>query len=212
MSQRISKLYHLITIPAVYKGLMAALGADRARQRLARELYRVPAGATVLDVGCGPGSLYPYLPAVDYTGIDLNARHIEHAKALYGDKPRFLVGDAASDLPGERGTFDLLLVSALLHHLDDDKASRMLKRLCELLKPGGRLVTFDNVWLERQNPIAWALNKFDSGLNVRFAADYRRLAAGLPVSIEERLYRDLLRIPYDHFSMILTKSEAEAKS
>jgi SAM-dependent methyltransferase len=206
MSQRVSRLYRLITIPVLYKGLMAALGADRARRRLARELYRVPAGATVLDVGCGPGSIYPYLPPVEYTGIDLNARHIAHAKALYGDKPRFVVGDVSGDLPGKPGTFDLVLVSALLHHLDDDEARRMLKRLCELLKPGGRLVTFDNVWLDGQNPIARALNKFDSGLNVRFAADYRRLAKGLPVSIEERLYRDLLRIPYDHFSMILTKS------
>lgn len=206
MSQRISKLYHLVTIPAIYKGLMSALGADRARRRLARELYAVPAGGKVLDVGCGPGSIYPYLPAVDYTGIDLNPRHVEHARALYGKRARFMVGDAARDLQDEAGTFDLVVVSALLHHLDDDQARRMLGRLCELLKPGGRLVTFDNVWLERQNPIARALNKLDSGLNVRFAGDYRSLVAGLPVSVEERLYRDLLRIPYDHFSMILTKS------
>jgi len=206
MSQRISQLYHLVTIPAIYKGLMAALGAERARQRLARELYKVPAGAKVLDVGCGPGSLRPYLPEVDYTGIDLNARHIEHARAHYAGRGRFLVGDATRDLQGESGTFDVVLMQALLHHMDDDQARATLRRLCELLKPGGRLVTFDNVWLERQNPVAWALNKLDSGLNVRFAAGYRRLAAGLPVSIEERLYRDLLRIPYDHFSMTLTKS------
>jgi len=206
MSQRISQLYHLVTIPAIYKGLMAALGAERARQRLARELYKVPAGAKVLDVGCGPGSLLPYLPEVDYTGIDLNARHIEHARARYVGVGRFLVGDATRNLHGEAGTFDVVLMQALLHHMDDDQARGTLRRLCELLKPGGRLVTFDNVWLERQNPVAWALNKLDSGLNVRFAAGYRRLAAGLPVSIEERLYRDLLRIPYDHFSMTLTKS------
>ena len=206
MSQRISKLYHLVTIPAIYKGLMSALGAERARQRLARELYAVPAGGKVLDVGCGPGSIYPYLPDVDYTGIDLNPKHVAHARALYGDRARFMVGDASRDLKGEAGTFDLVVVSALLHHLDDEQARGMLRRLCELLKPGARLVTFDNVWLERQNPIAWALNKLDSGLNVRFAGEYRRLVAGLPVSVEERLYRDLLRIPYDHFSMILTKS------
>jgi SAM-dependent methyltransferase len=206
MSQRVSKLYHLVTIPAIYKGLMSALGAEQARQRLARELYTVPIGSKVLDVGCGPGSIYPYLPEVDYTGIDLNPRHVEHARALYGDRARFLVGDASRDLQGEAGTFDLVVVSALLHHLDDGPARAMLRRLCELLKLGGRLVTFDNVWLERQNPIAWALNKLDSGLNVRFAGEYRRLVADLPVSVEERLYRDLLRIPYDHFSMILTKS------
>ena len=128
MSQRISKLYHLVTIPAIYKGLMSALGAERARQRLARELYTVPPGGKVLDVGCGPGSIYPYLPEVDYTGIDLNPKHVEHARALYGDRARFLVGDASSDLQGEAGTFDLVVASALLHHLDDDQARGMLSR------------------------------------------------------------------------------------
>jgi SAM-dependent methyltransferase len=206
MSQRTSNLYHLITIPAIYKGLMSALGAERARQRLVRELYAVPTGAKVLDVGCGPGSIYPYLPAVDYTGIDLNPKHVEHARALYGERARFILGDASRDLQEEAGTFDLVVVSALLHHLDDYQALGMLSRLCELLKPGARLVTFDNVWLERQNPIAWALNKLDSGRNVRFASEYSRLVADLPVLVEERLYHNLLRIPYDHFSMILTKS------
>jgi hypothetical protein len=61
------------------------------------------------------------------------------------------------------------------------------------------------VWLARQNPVAWSLNKLDSGLNVRFEAEYRDLAAGLPVTIDGKVYRDLLRIPYDHFSMVLTK-------
>ena len=206
MSQRISNLYRLITVPAVYKGLMAVLGAERARTRLAQELYCVRPGVKLLDAGCGPAATYPYLPEVDYTGIDLNPQHIAHAKKLYGHKARFMVGDASRDLAAEEGTFDIVLVSALLHHMDDDAARRMLELLCRLLKPGGRLVTFDNVWLDRQNPIAWALNKLDSGLNVRRASEYRRLVTGLPVSIEERLYRNLLRIPYDHFSMILTKA------
>jgi SAM-dependent methyltransferase len=206
MSQRISKLYHLVTIPAIYKGLMTVLGAERAKRRLAAELYTVPAGGKVLDVGCGPGAIYRHLPEADYTGMDLNPKHIEHARKLYGNTARFLVGDATSELHEEESTFDLIVVSALLHHLDDEEASRMLRGLCRLLKKGGRLVTFDNVWLEDQNPVAWALNRLDSGLNVRSADGYRRLAANLPVAVEERTYRDLLRIPYDHFSMILTKS------
>ena len=206
MSQRISNLYRLVTIPAVYKGLMAALGAERAKARLARELYHVAPGSKVLDVGCGPASLFPYMPKVDYTGMDLNPKHIAYANAAYGEQGRFLVGDASTDLQEEEGTFDLVIASALLHHLDDDRARDMLDRLCRLLKLGGRIVTFDNVWLEKQNPVAWSLNKLDSGLNVRFEAGYRDLVAGLPVTVEGRVYRDLLRIPYDHFSMILTRS------
>lgn len=206
MSQRISGFYRLVTVPSVYKGLMTALGAERAKARLARDLYQASPGAKVLDVGCGPASIFPYLPQVDYTGMDLNPKHIAYAVSKYGSRGRFLVGDATRQLKEEEdGTFDLVIASALLHHLDDDRARDMLDRLCQLTKLGGRIVTFDNVWLEEQNLVAWTLNKLDSGLNVRFEAGYRGLVAGLPVTVEGRLYRDLLRIPFDHFSMILTK-------
>ena len=195
MSQRVSNLYRLVTLPAVYRGLMAALGAEGAKARLAAELYRVEPGAKVLDVGCGPASIFPYLPEVDYTGMDLNPKHIAYAIEQYGERGRFLVGDASRQLQGEDGTFDLVIASALLHHLDDGRARDLLKSLCRLTRPRGRIVTFDNVWLERQNPIAWSLNKLDSGLNVRFEPQYRALVADLPVTVEGKLYRDLLRIP-----------------
>lgn len=185
MAQRISKLYHLVTIPAIYKGLMTLLGAERAKKRLALELYKVASGGKVLDVGCGPGAIYPYLPEVHYTGMDLNPKHIEYARRLYGKSARFLVGDATRELHEEEGTFDLVVVSALLHHLDDEAASRMLRDLCRLLKTGGRLVTFDKVWLEELSPVAWTLNRLDSRLNVRTAGDCRRLVADLTVSVEK---------------------------
>lgn len=205
MSQRINSLYRLVTFPAVYKGLMGALGSDRARSRLAREIFRAEPGMKVLDVGCGPASIFPYLPRVNYTGMDLNPKHIEYATELYATQGRFLVGDASRDLQGEDESFDLVIVSALLHHLEDGQARDLLERLCRLTKIGGRVVTFDNVWLKNQNMIAWSLNKLDSGLNVRSEEGYLSLTTDLPVTVESTIYRDLLRIPYDHFSMIMTK-------
>lgn len=205
MSQRINSLYRLVTFPAVYKGLMGALGSDRARARLAREIFRAEPGVKVLDVGCGPASIFPYLPQVNYTGMDLNPKHIEYATQLYGAQGRFLVGDASRDLQGEDESFDLVIVSALLHHLEDAQARDLLGRLCRLTRSGGRVATFDNVWLENQNLIAWSLNKLDSGLNVRSKEGYLNLTTDLPVTVENTTYRDLLRIPYDHFSMVLTK-------
>jgi SAM-dependent methyltransferase len=184
---------------------MALLGAEAARARLVEEIIRAKPGMKLLDVGCGPASLFPYLPPVDYTGIDLNPKHIEYSKSIYGSRARFLAGDVVQDLPGEEASFDLVIVSALLHHLDDAQARSLLERLCRLVKPGGRMVTFDNVWLESQNVVAWLLNKLDSGLNVRSENGYRRLVEGLPVSLEGSVYRDLLRIPYDHFAMVMIK-------
>ena len=81
----------------------------------------------------------------------------------------------------------------------------MLAGLCRLTKSGGRIITFGNVWLLQQNLIAWGLNKLDFGLNIRTPEGYQRLIEGLPVSAEAKIFRDHLRIPYDHFCMTMTK-------
>lgn len=205
MAQRTSYVYRLVTLPRFYEGFSALLGADAARRRMVDEIYQPGLGMKILDVGCGPATIFPYLPAVDYTGMDLNPKHIKHAEKLYGGRGRFLAGNATKDLAGEDESFDLVIVSALLHHLSDGESRDSLTGLSRLTKSGGRIITFDNVWLPQQNLIAWGLNKLDSGLNIRTPEGYLRLIEGLPVSVEVKTFRDYLRIPYDHFCMTMTK-------
>ena len=205
MAQRISNIYSLVRLPAFYEGLHALLGAQHSRARYACDILRATPGMKVLDVGCGPATILPYLKEVTYTGVDLNEKHISHALRTFGTRGRFVIGDATRDLAGEEDSFDLIIVSALLHHLDDDEARGLLRDLCKLAKRGARIITFDCMWLPRQNPVAWIMIKLDSGLNVRRAEGYLALAEGLPVQIESNIYRDFLRIPYDHFCMTLTK-------
>ena len=204
MAQRITRLYRLVTFPKIYSGFQTLLGAEEGRDRLFREVIRATAGMKVLDVGCGPGSLFPYLPNVNYTGIDLNPSSIARARDLYGNRGRFLVGDVTNRLPDDMANFDLVIVSALLHHLDDEEARRLFAALSKLIAQHGRIVTIDNVWLPKQNVIAKLINSLDSGLNVRAPEQYVDLVADLPLQIVTRTYRDLLRIPYDHFCMSLT--------
>lgn len=208
MAQRISQLYSLVTIPKFYSSLQHLLGGAAGPQRLFDELIRPRPGMKVMDVACGPGSLFPYLSETDYTGIDLNGRSIEHARELYGTQGCFVAGDVTKGLPGKVGSFNLVIVSGLLHHLGDDEARKLFSSLQELLKPDGRIVTIDPVWLDRQNPIARLFNHLDSGLNIRTPWQYEALVAHLPLQLESRLFRDLLRIPYDHFCMTLTSHPA----
>jgi SAM-dependent methyltransferase len=202
MGQRTSNIYRLVTIPAIYKAIQNVLGAERSSRRFVDEVVRPTHGSAVLDVGCGPASLLPYLPDVDYTGIDLNPASIAYAKENYAERGRFLVGDAADFLPNQ--LFDIVIVAAILHHLDDAAARKLFGSLAGALKPGGRIVTIDNIWLPRQNPIAKLVNALDSGKNVRTLAGYQKLTEGLPLRVEHKLYRDLLRIPYDHVCLTLT--------
>src|SRR5260370_28027897 len=202
MAQRTSNIYRLVTIPAVYKTIQKVLGAEQSSRRFVDEVVRPTPGAAVLDVGCGPASLLPYLPNIDYTGVDLNPASIAFANKNYAERGRFLVGDAADLVPDRR--YDIVIVAAILHHLDDAGAKRLFGNLVGALKPGGRIVTIDNIWLPRQNPIAKLINALDSGKNVRTLAGYQKLAEGLPLRVEHKLYRDLLRIPYHHVCLTLT--------
>jgi SAM-dependent methyltransferase len=181
---------------------MFSLGADRAIARYVNDVLHPEPCIKMLDVGCGPANILPYLPSVEYTGIDLNEKHIAFARQLYGDRGRFIVGNAADDLKQDEKMFDLINVSALLHHLADDEAVSLFTSLKRLLKPNGRIVTIDNVWLPRQRFAVKLVNKLDSGINIRTPEGYLKLLSGLSFDVQTRIFNDLLRIPYDHFVMV----------
>ncbi|MFB9265920.1 class I SAM-dependent methyltransferase [Bradyrhizobium erythrophlei] len=202
MAQRITGLYQSIRIPSIYKGLMFALGADNAIRRYVNEVLKPTPGIKMLDVGCGPANILAYLPSLNYTGIDLNEKHIAFARELYGSRGRFVVGNAANDLRQDENSFDLINISALLHHLADDEAISLFTSLKRLLKQDGRIVTIDNVWLPRQRTAVKLINKLDSGLNIRTPGGYLELLNGQGFDVQTRVFHDLLRIPYDHIVMI----------
>ena len=156
----------------------------------------------MLDVGCGPANVLPYLPPLDYTGIDLNAKHIAYARQRHSDRGRFIVGNAADDLKQEEKSFDLINVSALLHHLADAEAIALFTSLKRLLKPNGRIVTLDNVWLPKQRVAVRLINHLDSRTNIRTSEGYLGLLNGMGLDIDTLIWNDLLRIPYDHFVML----------
>jgi ubiquinone/menaquinone biosynthesis C-methylase UbiE len=202
VAQRVSGAYRLITIPSIHKGLMFSLGADKAIKRYVNEVLQPTPGITMLDVGCGPANILSYLPPLDYTGIDLNEKHIAFARRRYGNRGRFIVGNAADDLKQEGNQFDLVNVSALLHHMADNEAISLFASLARLLKPNGRIVTIDNVWLPKQRVVVRLFNYLDSGTNIRTPAGYLRLLNGMGFDVQTLFFNDLLRIPYDHIIML----------
>lgn len=202
MAQRINGLYKLVTSPSFHRSLMFALGADRGLTTYAGAFLKARSGMKMLDVGCGPANILEYLPDLDYTGMDLNEKHIVSARRRYGDRGRFIVGDAARDLNQENDTFDLISVSALLHHLSDDEARSLFRSIRPLLRPGGRIVTLDPVWLPKQRAVVKLLNRLDSGMNIRTPEGYASLLEGLSLDFQTRTLNNLLRVPYDHFVMV----------
>ncbi|MFE7316256.1 class I SAM-dependent methyltransferase [Streptomyces sp. NPDC057555] len=107
-----------------------------------------PEPSTVLDLGCGTGSLALLAAERGHrvTGVDRSPAMLARARAkLAGWPAAFLVGDAAQPPVGER-RFDVVLVRHVLWALPDPAAA--LRHWAGLLAPGGRLVLVEGRWGE----------------------------------------------------------------
>lgn len=105
----------------------------------------VPPGASVLDVGCGPGHLTSRLAArgFDATGIDLDPAMIERAEARgAGATPaaRYRAADVA-ELPFEDDSFDLVVSTLSMHHWAEAAAG--LAEIGRVTRPTGRVLIWD---------------------------------------------------------------------
>ena len=134
----------------IYDPLTRLLGVDKARRELLEQAALDP-HHRVLDVGCGTGSLALLLkhvhPTVEIIGVDPDPRALARAErkaARAGVSIRFDRGFADA-LPYGDGTFDRVLSSMMLHHVDAGQKARALQEMRRVLKPGGRLELLDFV-------------------------------------------------------------------
>lgn len=103
----------------------------------AASLLRVSAGATVLDVGSGPGST---VDAVQRTGARIICldRDPSMLAAIGAAAPR--VRGRAEMLPVLEGAVDAVLCAGVLHSIDPDALAWTLAELLRVVRPGGRVV------------------------------------------------------------------------
>jgi ubiquinone/menaquinone biosynthesis C-methylase UbiE len=104
-----------------------------------------PAGADIVDVGCGGGTYtraWHGLGAATVTGVDSSGPILDEARSSHGHLPgvTFRLGDAAATgLPDSWA--DLVFERALVHHVPDLAA--VATEAARLLRPGGVLLIQD---------------------------------------------------------------------
>lgn len=97
----------------------------------------VPAGATVLDLGCGYGEFINQVAAGKKYAMDLNPDAPRHL----GPGVEFLQQDCSCPWPVPAGSLDVIFTSNFFEHLPDKSAlGRTLDHAKTALKPGGRLI------------------------------------------------------------------------
>ncbi len=104
---------------------------------LLAEIYRefVPPGRSVLEVGCGTGTLLARLEPSRGVGIDLSPRMVEIAAARH-PRLRFRTADAEAFSLGE--TFEYIVVPDVIEHLSDVGA--MFRSARRHSGPGTRVI------------------------------------------------------------------------
>ncbi len=132
--------------------------------------------ASILDIGCGTGVMAGAFRRESYVGVDMNDRYIERARATRSGY-RFEVGDGRS-LPFAEGSFDAVLISGVIHHLDDASARGLLEESRRVLVPGsGVLVMSEPVpTRNRWNWIGRIVVRLDEGDFIRPEGHYLEMA------------------------------------
>lgn len=132
----------------IYDPLVGLMGGARAREELVKQASIQP-NHRVLDLGCGTGTLVVLLkrkyPTAQIVGLDPDpkALHRANKKVRRAGVSVQLDEGFSDELPYDEGTFDRVLSSFMLHHLEEPEREKTLREVLRVLKPGGSFHLLD---------------------------------------------------------------------
>jgi SAM-dependent methyltransferase len=204
-------LRSVLAKPEAYQFWWNLVGGSAWAEELVTKYIHPDSTARILDIGCGPGTLLHYLPQSGYLGFDLSPEYIALARKRFPEA-HFVCERVSKFSLAEQHGFDVVLAIGIVHHLDDAEAVQLFQIAFDALKPGGKLITVDGVYTDRQSKVArWLLSR-DRGEYVRKEQEYIRLASQVFGAVVPSVRHDLLRIPYTHLILNCTRPVASSQA
>ena len=114
-------------------------------------------GVRVLDLGCGPASLwdqwlkYPHIGKL--VGVDISDQMVEEAKKRFPDS-EFVTG-RAHKIPYPEGSFDVVIASSVLHHIPDSHLAGAINEISRVLDEHGVLIGREPVEGQAKGQSGW---------------------------------------------------------
>lgn len=129
---------------------LVSLGRERAYREKALDLANLKSGESVLDVGCGTGTLAVTAkqrvgPAGRVYGVDASPEMLARAnkKASKAGAEVVFKNGIVEALPFSESQFDAVLSTLMLHHLGRKARQQCAHEMRRVLKPGGRVLAVD---------------------------------------------------------------------
>ena len=188
----------------VYKMFKNLVSPPHLVAKTVEEFLQISDGLSVLDLGCGYGDIaHFYADRCRYVGIDSNESYIDEARRRNShNDAEFLVGDVTDSEVRQRGPFDLVLMTGVLHHLPNEHVADVVDGSRELVSATGRFVAIEPVFTPDQRLSARLIIASDRGRYVRDEEGYINLLKSGFGNVTGDVVHGRLRIPYSH--IILT--------
>lgn len=108
-------------------------------------IANMPAGSSFLDLGCGLGgqSLMAAKTGMNVSAIDISSESVDETRDLLTREGHTdFVAEVmdAENLDFPDNSFDLIVCSGVLHHMD---VSAVFPQMARVLKPGGRVIALE---------------------------------------------------------------------